>query len=222
VNLSQLVHSTRRLEREAKRAGVLYEPPQRCDWLAAATLNELDRLAESASAGIAGLVGGTARVDAGVAEQVKARIDVRARLELGAVDCLGSDRPRLWRDDAEGRPQMCVCDCLSDALDAAGALSPASDKAILRDATKRHKRVEREAKAQDAERTKRQVVARAEPNAPPAPIRHTDVTKPEPPAPAPIREVLETNTRPRTRVVKRSPRWFDPPRGSGGIRDMQF
>jgi hypothetical protein len=246
VNLSQLVHSTRRLEREAKRAGILDEPPQECPWLKSASLNELVRLTEAGST-LTDLAGGTARIDAEFAEQVKARVDVRARLGLPAVDCVGgvepeprlevdgrptplriafdinprSERTRLWRD-VDGRPQMFACDCLSDALDAAGALSPASDKAVLRDAKRRHKAFAKEAAKQEAERTKRQVVARPEPNASPAPIRHTDVTKPAPEAPPPKREVLETNTRPRTHVVKRKPRWYDEPEKRRSIMDMKF
>ena len=111
---------------------------------------------------------------------------------------------------------MVACDCLSDALDAAGDLSQASDKAVLRDAKKRHAAFAKEAAKQEAERPKPHFASSESGQTyEAAPI-------PKPVAPAPKPEFLETNTRPRTRVVRRTPRWFDEPAECRSIRDMRF
>jgi hypothetical protein len=232
VNLSQLVHSTKRLEREAKRAGILAEPPP--PPLSDQEQAEHDRL--------------TALVDAHATEHEKATLDFSAMAGVGvqfgwrltdlAAAASGEELERPlppfeWNPSVlvevtariELRRELrlprreCVlrnvpqeasyCLCLSEAIDAAIASGqPTTRDEVLKAARRAH--------------GERWAWLKRKPKPRPEPPRTESVKAriSPPPRPVPAAAVSETNTKP-ARVVKRTPKWFDEP-GRRSIMDMKF
>jgi hypothetical protein len=132
--------------------------------------------------------------------EVTARIAMRQELKLPARECV---RPKR-------EPEASHCVCLREAVDAAiASRQPMTRDQVLKAA--------RQAHSETWAWLKRKPQPRPAPPAH-APPREAPKTRPAP-LPAPAASVTDTNTR-SARVIKRSPKWFDPhPRS---VRDMQF
>lgn len=233
-SLSSLFYGAERIERELKRTGALREPAipltsqeqaeaERVDALidAHATENEQAELALSAMAGAYVQFGFTLTELARIADSenveeepplayepaalaaVTARIAMRQELKLPARECV---RRKPKREASH-------CVCLREAVDAAIASGqPLTRDEVLKAARQAHN--ERWAWL------KRTSKSRPRPPAPQPRQLSDRASKPAPGAAAPSRElVTETRTRP-FRVVKRTPKWFEPP--SQSIIDRQF
>jgi len=128
--------------------------------------------------------------------RVRARIRRRRQLNLPRRECVAEDP----------EPEAGCCECLREVLD-----DPQSETltraGVIRRATKAHRELWAWTKSPKVR-----------------PPRPEPVSRPEKPRPAPRPiprpdRATETNTRP-ARVIKRSPKWFDPHPPSVG--DMQF
>ncbi len=232
-NLSSLFYGAERLERELKRTGVLREPTiplsdqeqAEAEHVAAlvdahATENERAVLALSSLAGAHVQFGFTLTELVRIAEsdgdeegppleydpaalaEVTARIAVRRELRLPKRECVVRKPP----------PEASQCNCLAQTLDAAiESGEPMARDEVLKAARQAHG--ERWAWLKRKPEPWPELPA-PDPSPLPAPKRKLQ--------PAPPRELIsQTNTRP-ARVIKRRPKWYDPPRGSGGIMDRQF
>jgi hypothetical protein len=136
---------------------------------------------------------------AAVAE-VTARIKLRQELRLPSRECVVRKPP----------PEADHCLCLSEPIDAVIA----SGQRTTRDEVLK---AARQAHGETWAWLKRKPKPRP---VPPAHAPPREAPKPRPaPLPAPAAAVTGTNTRP-ARVIKRSPKWFDPQPRS--VRDMQF
>jgi hypothetical protein len=154
------------------------------------------------------------------AARVTERIRLRERLGIPHRDCLRS-RPKHR------------CACLYDALDEFDRVDAALDAASKEDfeqaladrfgSVTRVEIVDRAREIHKARRPKPLPPFSAPPSTPqPVGVDPEPVPVANPAVAPPKREVLETNTRPRTRVVRRVPRWYDPPPSGGGIMDKVF
>jgi hypothetical protein len=231
VNLSQLVHSTKRLEREAKRAGLVTEPPppplsdreqaehDRLTALVdeAATEHERATLDFSAMAGVGVKLGWrlTDLAAAASGEDLERPLppfewdegllaEVTARIKLRQELRLPARECAVRKPPPEASHCLCLAETLDSLVESGESMTRAE---VLKAAKKTH-----------GERwawLKRKPKPRPEPPAPEPRLepRPRFVPKPRP------ETVTETPTKP-ARVVKHFPRWFDPPTRS--IRDMKF
>jgi hypothetical protein len=131
-------------------------------------------------------------------EQVRARIRRRRQLSLPHRECVVEDSP----------PEASHCICLAETIDALAESGETRTRAEVLKAA-------REAHAERWAWLKRKPKPRPQP---PAPEPRLEPRRRLVPRPRP-ETVTETNTRP-VRVIKRSPRWYDPP--SRDIRDLRF
>jgi hypothetical protein len=140
ANLASLVHSTKRLEREAKRAGILAEPPpppltdqeQAEHALAGADVQFgwrlTDLAADASGEGHERPLPPFEWDRAGLA-QVTARIELRRELRLSSRECVVRKPP----------PEASRCLCLSEAIDAAIASGqPTTRDEVLKAARRAH------------------------------------------------------------------------------------
>jgi hypothetical protein len=132
--------------------------------------------------------------------ELAARIKLRQELRLPSRECVVRKPP----------PEADHCLCLSEAIDAVIASGQRTSRdEILKAARREHG----ETWAWLRRKPKPRPVPPAH-----APPREAPKTRPAP-LPAPAAAVTDTSTRP-ARVIKRSPKWFDPQPRS--VRDMQF
>jgi hypothetical protein len=129
---------------------------------------------------------------------LSAPVRLRSDLGLPRSECVVPDPP----------PEADHCECLSETLD--GSAETLTRAGVIKVARQAHK--------ERWDFLKRKPKSRPQP---PQPRQLSDrASKPAPGAAAPSRElVTETRTRP-FRVVKRTPKWFEPP--SQSIIDRQF
>jgi hypothetical protein len=160
-------------------------------------LTELVRMAESDG----DEEGPPLEYDPAALAAVTARIAVRQELRLPKRECV-----------VRKPPPEAYCNCLAQTLDAAiDSGQPLTRDEVLKAARQAHG--ERWAWLKRKPEPRPELPA-PDPSPLPAPKRK--------PRPAPPRELVsQTNTKP-ARVIKRRPKWYDPPPSGGGIMDRQF
>jgi hypothetical protein len=132
--------------------------------------------------------------------EVTARIATRQELRLPRRECVVRKPPA----------EASYCLCLSEAIEAAVASGePMTRDEVVKAARQAHSETWAWLKRKPKPRPVRPAHA---------PLRETPKPRPAP-VPASTAAVTDTNTRP-ARVIKRSPKWFDP--HSRSVRDMQF